>query len=105
MNYYVNNVVVDCDTNGGITAWPQRPGRLYGTRVGDCEVSTAFLGLASGYEVLAYETMVFGGPLDGEFTRCGDFSDARRMHGAMVDRVQRSMRVPLTWSLLRRGQR
>lgn len=60
-------------------------------RDGDIRVSTVFLGLdlnffGSGPPIL-FETMVFGGPLDGEQDRCSTWDQAEAMHKDMVKRV------------------
>jgi hypothetical protein len=61
------------------------------TRGGGCEVSTVFLGLnhafAGGPPVL-WETMIFGGPLDGAQQRYRSRLDALLGHAATVARVQ-----------------
>ncbi len=62
------------------------------TKVGDAEVSTVFLGSdhnwqRSGPPVL-WETLVFGGLLDGEMERYTSREDAVRGHEAMVARVR-----------------
>lgn len=64
-------------------------------RVGNCEVSTVFLGLDHNFEdgglPVLWETMVFGGELNGEADRCsGNRIDAERMHKKMVDYVRRA---------------
>jgi len=60
-------------------------------KVGDCEVSTVFLGLDHSYgegPPLLWETLVFGGHMDQEMDRCsGGKADARAMHDRMVSRV------------------
>ena len=65
----------------------------------DVRVSTAFLGIDQGFggllggeddEPLLWETMVFGGPLDGEQERF-PHGDAQTRHTAMVDRVKKAM--------------
>jgi hypothetical protein len=61
-------------------------------KVNDVEISTVFLGLdhnyGSGPPVL-WETMVFGGELDQEQTRCsGTWQNAEAMHALMLDRVK-----------------
>ena len=58
------------------------------------EVSTVFLGLnhnwfGTGPPIL-FETMVFGGLLDGEMDRYATLADARAGHWAMVERVKRA---------------
>lgn len=54
-------------------------------------VSTVFLGLDFDYfragPPLLWETLVFGGPLDGEGDRYATFEDAVHGHGTMVARV------------------
>ena len=58
--------------------------------VGDCEVSTVFLGLDhsfGGSTPLLFETMVFGGTLDGEQDRCSTWDEAEQMHEAMIVRI------------------
>jgi len=59
------------------------------TAVGEARVSTVFLGIDHGLggPPLLYETMVFGGPSDGEQQRYGTLEEARAGHEAMVARV------------------
>ena len=65
-------------------------------RVGDdaaagSRVSTVFLGLnhqwCEGGRPLIFETMVFGGPLDGEQQRYSTWQEAEAGHKAMLQRV------------------
>lgn len=59
-------------------------------RDGDIRVSTVFLGLDHNWgsgPPLLFETMVFGGPLDGEQDRCSTWEHAERMHREMAERV------------------
>ncbi len=60
--------------------------------IGDMNVSTVFLGLdhAWGEESpVLWETMVFGGPMEGEQDRCGGARcDAQAMHDKMVERAK-----------------
>jgi hypothetical protein len=62
-------------------------------KVGDCEVSTVFLGLDHAFgdgPAVLRETMVFGGALDQEQERCSGLrADAEAMHKRMVERVTR----------------
>ena len=54
-------------------------------------VSTVFLGLDhsfGGRPPLLFETMVFGGPLDGEMDRCSTWQQAEIMHDKMLGRVR-----------------
>jgi hypothetical protein len=67
--------------------------RVAKTKVGDVEVSTVWLGLDHGYEdtgPLIFETLVFGGPLDGEMERYATEAEALAGHEAMVARVERA---------------
>jgi hypothetical protein len=60
-------------------------------QVGDAKVSTVFLGLdhsfGDGLPVL-WETMVFGGKLDGEQDRYTSREDAVKGHAAILQRVK-----------------
>ena len=59
--------------------------------IGATRISTVFLGLDHNYEddgePLIFETMVFGGPLDGEMVRYSTWEAAEKGHAAMVARV------------------
>lgn len=58
---------------------------------GDAHVSTVYLGLNHNFGAgppLIFETLVFGGPLDGEMDRYTTEADARTGHYAMVQRVR-----------------
>jgi hypothetical protein len=58
---------------------------------GDVRVSTVFLGLDHSFgsgEPLLFETMVFGGPLDGEQDRYATRSAAQAGHDVIVARVK-----------------
>jgi hypothetical protein len=60
------------------------------TPVGDVKVSTVFLGLDHSFgdgPPLIFETLVFGGPLDGEMERYSTRAQALAGHTAMVKRV------------------
>lgn len=60
------------------------------TPIGDVKVSTVFLGLDhafTGGPPVLWETMVFGGPLDGEQDRYTSRADAEHGHTEMVKRV------------------
>ena len=55
------------------------------------EVSTVFLGLDHSFgdgPPLLFETMVFGGEMDGDQDRCTTWEQAEEMHRAMVARVK-----------------
>ena len=62
------------------------------TKIGEAEISTVFLGLdhnfsGEGAPVL-YETLVFGGKLDGEMMRYTTHEEALAGHVRMVTRVE-----------------
>lgn len=57
----------------------------------DIRVSTVFLGIDHRFgegPPLIFETMVFGGPLDGETDRYSTYDEAEAGHGEMVKRVE-----------------
>lgn len=58
----------------------------------EIEVSTIFLGIDHNFfdegEPILFETLVFGGPLDGEMERYETEADARIGHEEMCDRVR-----------------
>ena len=59
--------------------------------LGFVEVSTVFLGLDhsfGGGVPLLFETMVFGGKMDGELDRCSTWEAAEKMHEAMIHKVR-----------------
>ena len=65
--------------------------RVAATDVGEVRVSTVFLGIDHGHgmtdEPLLFETMVFGGPHDGEMDRYATWDEAMAGHAAMVAKV------------------
>ena len=66
--------------------------KINGRPVGIVTVSTVFIGLDhsfGGGEPVLFETMVFGGPLDGEMDRCSTWEGAEKMHELMCERVKR----------------
>lgn len=75
--------------------WFESADRTVGSdQIGESRVSTVFLGLdhnfGEGPPVL-WETMVFGGELEGEQNRCaGSREQAEAMHAKMVERVKAS---------------
>jgi hypothetical protein len=59
-------------------------------QVGTASVSTTFLGLDFGQDPakpLVFETMVFGGPMQGAVTRCSTYDEAEEQHRAMCRAV------------------
>ena len=66
--------------------------RVARDEVGDSSISTVFLGLDHSFEggwPLLFETMVFGGHLDGEMDRYYTWKEALEGHKQMVDRVKK----------------
>jgi hypothetical protein len=67
--------------------------------VGDVRISTVFLAIDHSFAYLTggdgppilYETMVFGGPLDGEMDRYITREAALPGHAAMVERVKAAL--------------
>lgn len=67
------------------------------TMVGEARVSTVFLGLDHQWgdgPPLVFETMVFGGPLDGEQDRYSTWDEAAAGHAEMVRRVEQAATEP-----------
>jgi len=65
--------------------------KLEGNPLGFVEISTVFLGINRQFgdgPPLLFETMVFGGPLDGQTDRCSTWEAAEKMHEAMCERVK-----------------
>lgn len=63
------------------------------TKTWGSEVSTVFIGLDHSFGMgvpLLYETMVFGGKLDGEMNRYATKEEAEAGHKEMVERVKKS---------------
>ncbi len=61
------------------------------TVINDIEVSTVFLGLDHGFGVsrlILYESMVFGGRLDGEQNRYSTLVEAWKGHRVLVKKVR-----------------
>lgn len=55
------------------------------------KVSTVFLGLDHSFDggaPLLFETLVFGGDLDGEMDRYGTWDEAVAGHAAMMERIK-----------------
>ncbi len=64
--------------------------RVAKTYVGDVYISTVFLGMDHGFggRPQWFETMVFGGTMDGEQQRYETYEDAEAGHLLMVNRVK-----------------
>lgn len=64
--------------------------------IGETIVSTVFLGIDHGWGnncPLWFETMVFGGPLDGETDRYETHAQALNGHVEMVERVKKEQGI------------
>ena len=66
--------------------------------IGSAEVSTVFLGLDHNFSdrgnPILWETMVFGGPMNGEMHRCGGSREqAEAMHHRVLAEAQAEMGV------------
>lgn len=62
--------------------------------VGDVRVSTVFLGMDHAFDggpPLLWETLVFGGPLDGDGDRYATRAEAEAGHAEWVARVRAAM--------------
>ena len=96
----VGHYVVACDDVQTWAKWYEQADRQVAFDVcGEGRVSTVFLGIdhrfvGQGPPVL-YETLVFGGPLNGEQSRSATWPDAERDHASMVARVLAAERPPL----------
>jgi hypothetical protein len=63
------------------------------TTIGAARVSTVFLGIDHRFgkgPPLLFETMVFGGAMDGEANRSSTWAEAEEHHAAMCARVRAS---------------
>lgn len=79
-------------TSGRSYSAPEEdPTRVAHDRIGDSDISTVFLGLNHSFGMgpdLWFETMVFGGELDGEQDRYTTWDEAVAGHAEMVSRVR-----------------
>lgn len=60
------------------------------TQIGEVGISTVFLGLDHQYgsgPPLLFETMIFGGPFDGETYRCSSWAEAEVIHKDMEKKI------------------
>lgn len=68
------------------------PWRVAGDDLDGCQVSTVFLGLDHRFfgadDPLLFDTMIFGGPLNGEQWRTATYDDAERCHAEVVTRAR-----------------
>jgi hypothetical protein len=68
--------------------------KVGGKSVGQVIVSTVFLGCdyGIGTEPLLFESLIIGGPYDGDIDRCATWEGAEKMHEKMMERVLRVAR-------------
>jgi hypothetical protein len=69
----------------------EREWRVGDTTIGDARVSTVFLEIDHRFvdegPPILFETLVFGGPMDGEMERYATWEEAEQGHADMVFRV------------------
>ncbi|WP_063685502.1 hypothetical protein [Bradyrhizobium stylosanthis] len=69
------------------------PWRVAETFVGSVHISTVFLGIDHRHfgdgPPLLFETMIFGGSLEGFQNRCSTWDEAEAMHAEALDQVRR----------------
>lgn len=101
MRYYTldkEKNVVPTDLRGLVDLFKRRPADriVEKTDVDQVTVSTVFLGIDHGFgssdKPIVFETMVFGGELNDEMTRCSTWTEAEKMHSDMVARVEQTFR-------------
>jgi hypothetical protein len=85
--------VVPCDDILDWGHWFETADRIVKkTTVGESEVSTVFIGLdhrfQGGGPPLVFESMVFGGPQDGDQERYSTWGEAERGHEALVAKLK-----------------
>lgn len=96
MYYLRNDKTGEITATSDIEAWERHHFEYMSRNIvkteicGDISVSTVFLGLNHNYfggQPILFETMVFGGPLDGEQERYETEAQARHGHVEMLRRV------------------
>ena len=74
--------------------WFEKHKQVFRTEIDGISVSTIFLGLdhdfSRGGPPLLFETMIFGGPLDGDQWRCAFYNEAERQHAAAVEAANKA---------------
>jgi hypothetical protein len=83
--------VVPCDLMTWAKSFETSERKVAKTAIGDSSVSTVFLGLNHQWgdgPPLLFETLVFGGPLDGDMERYSTYEQAEAGHAAMCERVR-----------------
>ena len=91
--------------------WYERANRRVNfTRIGNIEISTVFLGLNYSYDPddprpLLFETMIFGGSLDGCQYRSSTWARAEKYHREVVALVKKSLPLERSKKMTRRLNR
>ena len=91
MSYYKLNENGEPIRSDVFAAGPET--RIGDDTIGDSRISTVFLCIDHGWgdsSPVLWETMVFGGPLDGEQERYMSRPAAIAGHAAMIERVKRA---------------
>ena len=86
----VGKIPIPCDFFD-VEAWKIENRLVAKTFLNGSKVSTVFLGIEHGFDKecpILFETMVFGGTLDGEQDRYCTYDEAVSGHKAMVQRVK-----------------
>jgi len=92
-------VAVKCEDQNDWASWFSKTDRTVANDViGDSRISTVFLGFDHSLktdpwfegEPILFETMVFGGELDGEQVRCSTWEQAEEMHKHMCEQVKKA---------------
>ena len=94
--YYLNGKeVIACED---VIEWAQKfefeNRTIEKTEINEILISTVFLGVNYNFgngDPLLFETMVFGGKLDGEQDRYSTWDEAEKGHQEMVKRVEESI--------------
>lgn len=92
--YYklVGKVPTPCSMSELADAFNNDSRILKKTRIGDVEVSTVFLCIDHSFsdtaQPILFETLVFGGKLDGEVNRYSDYDKALEGHEEMCQMVR-----------------
>jgi hypothetical protein len=87
------------------SAWPNFMSSIDGRiiaedNIGNVTISTVFLGINNSCDESEqpkiFETMVFGGLLNGTESHCATLKQAKAMHKKMVQRVKQSINMDIT---------
>lgn len=87
-----DNNIVPCDGDTWSKWFRSTDRKVMATHVSEeVTVSTVFLGLCHRFydegPPILFETLVFGGPLDGDQTRCCTWAEAEEQHKEMLIQV------------------